>query len=206
LVELLPDDYQKFLKQHSQSYQTTSDAIEKMVSEGIIITPPPIKKQILAEKKHIIRNYQNLLDVYNQWIEQNPDMEVIKIGAEPADYRDITTLYVKKAYPTIWTKEEYSKWASPNYPPYSPNNIAESELVFNDLFNDFMTTNTIKWFEHYSTLNYAHVIDFKTIMGINDKKLANEVSKITGVSVNDDVCEFINQYQETNKKLYFNHK
>ena len=39
-----------------------------------MINTPPIKKQILAEKKHIIRNYQNLLDVYNQWIEQNPDM------------------------------------------------------------------------------------------------------------------------------------
>jgi hypothetical protein len=71
LVELLPEDYQNFLKQHSQSYQKTSSEIEKMVSAGIMINTPPIKKQILAEKKHIIRNYQNLLDVYNQWIEQN---------------------------------------------------------------------------------------------------------------------------------------
>jgi len=74
LTELLPEDYQNFLKQHSQSYQKTSGAIEKMVNAGIMINPPPIKKQILAEKKHIIRNYQNLLDVYNQWIKQNPDM------------------------------------------------------------------------------------------------------------------------------------
>jgi hypothetical protein len=48
--------------------------MNKMMESGIIISKPPIKKQTLAEKKHMIRNYQQLLNVYNQWIEKNPSM------------------------------------------------------------------------------------------------------------------------------------
>jgi len=43
-----------------------------MVNSGIMISAPPIKKQTLSEKKHIIKNYQHLLTVYNQWISANP--------------------------------------------------------------------------------------------------------------------------------------
>jgi hypothetical protein len=39
-----------------------------------MISAPPIKKQTFAEKKHIVKNYQQLLQVYNQWIEKNSDM------------------------------------------------------------------------------------------------------------------------------------
>jgi hypothetical protein len=45
-----------------------------MVETGIIISPPPVKKQTLAEKKHIIKNYNYLLTVYNQWIVLNSDI------------------------------------------------------------------------------------------------------------------------------------
>ena len=45
-----------------------------MVETGVIISPPPVKKQTLAEKKHIIKNYNYLLTVYNQWITLNPDI------------------------------------------------------------------------------------------------------------------------------------
>lgn len=74
LIELLPDNYQEFVNQHKQSYDIAVSSMSKMVDSGIIISNPPIKKQTLAEKKHIIQNYQQLLDVYNQWIEKNPDM------------------------------------------------------------------------------------------------------------------------------------
>jgi hypothetical protein len=74
LIELLPDNYQEFVNQHKQSYDVAVSSMSKMVNSGIIINNPPIKKQTLAEKKHIIQNYQQLLDVYNQWIGKNPDM------------------------------------------------------------------------------------------------------------------------------------
>jgi hypothetical protein len=74
LIEFLPDNHQNFVNQHKQSYDTAVSSMNNMIQSGIIINNPPIKKQTLAEKKHLIRNYQQLLNVYNQWIEKNPDM------------------------------------------------------------------------------------------------------------------------------------
>jgi hypothetical protein len=74
LTELLPADRLDFLNQHRPQYQTSLATISDMVTTGIIINPPPVKKQTLAEKKHIIKNYNHLLEVYNQWIRLNPDI------------------------------------------------------------------------------------------------------------------------------------
>jgi len=140
-----------------------------------------------------------------EFIQKNPDIKVIQIGAMPEDYRLITTMFVKKAWPNLWTEEEYNKWVSPYYPPYSRNNIAESELICQDLINDFIITRTPIWFEQHSQLNYAHVINFKTVMGLNDENLVNIVAKITGGKITDDIHDFVREYQQLNKKLYFNH-
>jgi hypothetical protein len=74
LSELLPASCQEFLDQHQPKYQTALIDISKMVATGVLLSPPPIKKQTLAEKKHIIKNYNHLLKVYNQWIVLHPDM------------------------------------------------------------------------------------------------------------------------------------
>jgi hypothetical protein len=74
LTELLPDDRLDFLNHHQHKYKTSLATISNMIATGIIINPPPVKKQTLAEKKHIIKNYNHLLEVYNQWIVLNPDI------------------------------------------------------------------------------------------------------------------------------------
>jgi hypothetical protein len=74
LSELLPADHQNFLDQHQDKYQTALTDISNMVKTGVLVSPPPVKKQTLAEKKHIIKNYNHLLEVYNQWIVLNPDI------------------------------------------------------------------------------------------------------------------------------------
>jgi hypothetical protein len=74
LSELLPSNHQDFLNQHQHKYQTSLATISNMIETGVIINPPPVKKQTLAEKKHIIKNYNHLLEVYNQWIVSNPDI------------------------------------------------------------------------------------------------------------------------------------
>jgi hypothetical protein len=67
-------NHKEFLNQHEQNYYSATRSIQTMMDSGVMISPPPIKKQTLAEKKHIVRNYQHLLDVYNQWIQQYPDL------------------------------------------------------------------------------------------------------------------------------------
>jgi hypothetical protein len=68
----LPDRHKDFLNQHQASYLDTNRAIADMVNQKIMITPPPIKKQTLAEKKYIVKNFEQCLEIYNQWIEMNP--------------------------------------------------------------------------------------------------------------------------------------
>lgn len=131
------------------------------------------------------------------------DVCLIKVTANAEDYRKITELYVKKAWPDIWTKKEYDKWAGPDYPPYSPDNIQDSPIIVQDLVNDFERTITAAWFERHRDQKADIEIDFRTIMGINGQDLADKISAITQQPVSDAVREYIAQYQKTNRDLYF---
>jgi hypothetical protein len=71
---LLPVAHTEFLNHHEKTYQYTNDAISKMVEQKLLISPPPMKKQTLAEKKYIIKNYEQCLEVYNRWITVNPSV------------------------------------------------------------------------------------------------------------------------------------
>jgi hypothetical protein len=68
----LPAEHRDFLNHHTTQYQKTNTAIAKLVEQKIMISPPPIQKQTLAEKKYIIKNFEQCLEVYNQWIDRNP--------------------------------------------------------------------------------------------------------------------------------------
>jgi hypothetical protein len=139
-----------------------------------------------------------------EFIEQHPDIILIQIAAKPSDYYSITKLVVKKAWPSFWTQEEYNKWKSPHYPPYSTDNIANSDLICNDLINVLLTTQTTVWYEQHAFIKYAHVIDFSTVMGVDNKTLVQIVADITGGQLTDEVCKFVDEYQQLNKKILFN--
>ena len=97
LINFLPEQHQNYLNRHQQNYQQSLDHISTMVNQGIMVSAPPIKKQTLAEKKHIVRNYKHLLQVYNTWIEQNPSL------GHPLDESALDQ----------FAKEEHAKW-TPN--------------------------------------------------------------------------------------------
>lgn len=142
-------------------------------------------------------------DMTKEFIEQHPDIELVQITADINDYINMANLAVKKAWPIFWTKAEYDKWVSPEYPPYSPTNILESDLICNDLINHVTLKQTLDWYEKYKDIKYSYQIDFKTIMGINNKNIANEVKDITNGIITNDIIRFISNYQTLNKKLYF---
>jgi hypothetical protein len=102
----------------------------------------------------------------------------VYVDIDPEDYRTVTTLAVKKAWPDIWTQEEYNKWKSPNYPPYNKNNINESKLIVQDLVNDLVITTTQAWSERTMHEQYDYRINFKTILGLNNFVLDQIVSDI----------------------------
>jgi hypothetical protein len=88
LKTALPTEHQDFLNQYQASYSNTNRAISNMVDQKLMISPPPIKKQTLAEKKHIVKNFEQCLSVYNQWVDRNPtvgvpiDLDVINSFAQ----------------------------------------------------------------------------------------------------------------------------
>jgi hypothetical protein len=72
VTKYLPSSHQTFINSHIAKYQAAQQSIEKMVELNILPTPVPIKKQTLSEKSRIIANFDECMDVYNQWIARNP--------------------------------------------------------------------------------------------------------------------------------------
>jgi len=64
----------EFLKSNKTQYQNASGTIARMQELGILVTGVPIKKQTLAGKKAMVKNWNKCVEVYNKWIEQWPEL------------------------------------------------------------------------------------------------------------------------------------
>lgn len=133
----------------------------------------------------------------------HPDINIVMIKTNPEDYQKVAELLVYKAWPDLWTKEEYAKWASENYPPYSRDNIRESELIRNDLISDLEITNVKKWHEENLSMPTHATINFRTIMGINNVDLVDTVCDIVKLPATDTIRQYVAEYQKINQLLYF---
>lgn len=74
VIEYLPLSHQEFLKNNAVQYIEARTAIEKMRSLGIITTTVPMKKQTLSEKKYIVKNFEQCVEAYNNWAQENSDI------------------------------------------------------------------------------------------------------------------------------------
>ena len=131
------------------------------------------------------------------------NIELISITTDPRDYTKVTELYVTKAWPDLWTPEEYAKWASPSYPHYSRNNIADSELIRNDLIRDLEITNIKKWHDANTPVPSLAQINFRTIMGLDNQNLVDIVCNITNGTASEYTRQYVYKYQQLNHSLYF---
>lgn len=83
----------QFLEEHSKKYINSYKAIEELVDHKILVTGIPIKLQTMLEKRRLVRNFDQCVEVYNEWVERNG------IG-EPYANEDINRIAL----------EEISKW------------------------------------------------------------------------------------------------
>ena len=60
-----------FLKVQLPAYSKTLQELTKLVDNKILATGVPIKLQSLQEKKHIIKNFNQCVEWYNQWVTAN---------------------------------------------------------------------------------------------------------------------------------------
>lgn len=136
------------------------------------------------------------------FLKDNPGVTVIKVIADPQDYRKVTELYVKKAWPDIWSQEEYNKWAGPDYPPYSATNIPDSDIIVSDLINDFEKTVVQHWHDLNRHVEADHTVNFRTIMGIDRESLLAVVCDITSSTATLKTQCYVSEYQHRNQELY----
>jgi hypothetical protein len=74
IIENFDSSAQEFVTNNQQGFDNVNQAIQTMQHLDILMSPPPIKKQTLAEKMHMIKNFDQCLDMYNQWIARNPSL------------------------------------------------------------------------------------------------------------------------------------
>ena len=83
VISHLPTAHQEFVKTHVAKYIDGKGAIEQMQALGILIGGLPMKKQTMSEKKHIVKNFNQCVDVYNKWVETHLDI------AQPVDLNEL---------------------------------------------------------------------------------------------------------------------
>jgi hypothetical protein len=64
----------EFLAHHAANYIKATQSIEQMQRLGIVMSGIPIKKQTLRDKQLSVKNFDQCVDIYNQWISDNPNM------------------------------------------------------------------------------------------------------------------------------------
>lgn len=74
ILNHLPETHQTFFAKHESNYKKANASIGHMVKLGLITTTIPIKKHTFAEKKYLIKNFDECLDVYNNWIIDYPEL------------------------------------------------------------------------------------------------------------------------------------
>ena len=61
----------KFLEKNLQVYQSSNEQILQLVDSGFLVTGVPLKLQSLTEKKSIIKNFDQCIEWYNVWVDEN---------------------------------------------------------------------------------------------------------------------------------------
>lgn len=73
LSSWLPQSHINHIQQHATAYLKAIESLERMQKLGIL-SGIPIKKQTLTEKRYMIKNFDQCLHTYNDWIDRHPDI------------------------------------------------------------------------------------------------------------------------------------
>lgn len=69
VVNSLGQGDREFLRDHGVRYKRADQAIQELVTNKILTTGVPIKLQTMMEKRLLIRNFQEVIEWYNEWVE-----------------------------------------------------------------------------------------------------------------------------------------
>ena len=109
VVPFLDSENQQKLVSYQTGYALAKTTIDQMVKLGIMVGGPPIKKQTLDDKHRIIKNFDDLVKVYNCWVDKNPDFGLT------IDDHSIQTQIASES--NFWHSIINSKESAPALPP-----------------------------------------------------------------------------------------
>ena len=109
IVSFLDSENQQKLAPYHSGYALAKNTIDQMVNLGIMVSGPPIKKQTLDDKHRIIKNFDDLVEVYNRWVDKNPGF------GSAIDDHTIQTQISNES--TFWNSIINSKDSAPALPP-----------------------------------------------------------------------------------------
>lgn len=67
VLNLYSENKKQIILSKQAEYQKAQQTIEHMTKLGLLVSPLPIKKMFLREKKYIIKNFDECLRIYNNW-------------------------------------------------------------------------------------------------------------------------------------------
>jgi hypothetical protein len=109
VTPMLPVAQQQHLATHAQNYNKAQESIHRMVQLGILVSPVPIKKQTLLEKKYMIKNFDQCVDVFNAWALNHPNL------ATPINSSDITEFIAQDL--ASWNRTDQNPMLQQPCPP-----------------------------------------------------------------------------------------
>ena len=74
IIDNLPVSTQEFVAQYRDRYEATQNNLSHMMNLGLLPTHVPIKKLTLAEKRFVVKNFNDCVKAYNEWIVKFPDL------------------------------------------------------------------------------------------------------------------------------------
>jgi hypothetical protein len=69
-LQLTPGD-QQYLATHARDYTRSWRGIQQLVNNGTLVHGVPIKLQTLAEKRKIVKNWDQCIETYNRWLDRS---------------------------------------------------------------------------------------------------------------------------------------
>ena len=64
-------DKLNFLEKNIKQYRSIMDTQAELVASGFLVSEIPIKLQTFKEKKKLIKNYEQCIEWYNEWVTKN---------------------------------------------------------------------------------------------------------------------------------------
>jgi len=106
VINSFSEETQLMIKTNIERYNTSKESINQMEKLGILPTGIPIKRHTFDEKIQIVKNLDQILNLYNHWIKKNSSL------GDPVDLENINNLKILEN--NFWNPKNSRPQISPN--------------------------------------------------------------------------------------------